>query len=266
MRPGPVHVVAGDRQRGLAQSVRLLRRQLAPGVLGGGHQVGERLAPQLGRQGPVAASLPRGPVRGVVVVGEELRVLAPPFAGGLLQPSGHGGVGGHAFPPGQALIRHVPGQHVLEGELRLAGDRGRQPGQHQVPFLQVAETRVESGRLAIQQATDRARPEHAAHHRGALQGVLLGRGQQVDAGGQHGLDRVGDDDVADVLRGAPPVSGPDDPALVDEVTDDLLQEERVPFRAFQDPSVDRLRQVLHRQQEPHQPIGVGGGEGLEPDR
>ena len=73
----------------------------------------------------------------------------------------------------------------------------------------------EVGRLAPEQLAHRAAPEDAADHRGGLQCRLLDGRQQVDARGEHRVDRVGDISfgIADVA--------------LERGREQLLQEERV---------------------------------------
>jgi hypothetical protein len=108
------------------------------------------------------------------VVGEQLRVLAQPLAGGPLQPAGEALVQLGAERLGQAGVGGVAEQRVAEAERLLAGDvRGRRADQlpaHQRAQVAADRLRVGAGR----QLGHRVPVERLADHAGpADHGALL---------------------------------------------------------------------------------------------
>ena len=127
-------------------------------------------------------------------------------------------------------VGDLAGQRVLEGEFALAFERRDRSPADEVALLERSEVRVSSP----DELAHGAWPEHAPDHRGRLQPVLLGGIEEVDPRSDHRLHGVGDG-VADweLERLPRAVVAPED-ARVDEAADELLDEERVSFRAGHD--------------------------------
>ena len=100
--------------------------------------------------------------------------------------------------------------------------------------------------------------ESPTDHSGGLEGGLLGRREQVDALREQRLDGIRNDEVArDLVRHAP----------VSQHPQDLLDEERIAVRAFDNKSarafrqrlrgktVDDARCILGRQRHQHDRLG-----------
>ncbi len=200
------------------------------------------------------------------MVCDELGELGTPFSGRRLDPLGDGGVRMPALPSRQALVRDITREDVLEDELRLPGDSRGELAPDELALLEPVERLVQFVSVAVQKEPDGFRPEDATDDRGALQRPLLRCLQQVDPRGQDALHGVGDVDVGDVGRREPSILATDDAALVDQLPDDLLQEERVAFGTFQDPRVDRMGEVLDFEEERNESVGVVARERFERDR
>ena len=202
------------------------------------------------------------PERRAVVMRQQLPELAGPLTGDLLEPLGDLGVRDSPVAQRDGVVGDVARQDVLEDVLLLPGERRPDPVAHQLAVLQVAqalvELRVEAARLgrARREPAHRSAPEHPPDHRGGLEGALVRRDQQVDAGGEHALHRVGQVDLLDPRLGPPPAVLAGDQPPVDEPAQDLLEEERVALRALEDPGVQRARQVLDAEQQPHEQLGI----------
>ncbi len=80
------------------------------------------------------------------------------------------------------------------------------------------------------------------------------------------LHGVGDHDLLDLIEGAPPIALADEVSLVDQLTDDLLEEERVAFGPFEDPGVHGGREIVDREQLVDEPVGLLGRQRIECDR
>ena len=81
-------------------------------------------------------------------------------------------------------IRHLLGQGVLDHVFALAGQGRPRASPHELALFEQAEIWM----LLADQLVDGAAPEGTTDHRGCLQRRLLGSREQVDAGGQNGLD------------------------------------------------------------------------------
>jgi hypothetical protein len=155
---------------------------------------------------------------------------------------------------------------VLEHELTLAGERRADPREHELALLEPIEDVVEVTAVAVQEPRHGPIPEHPADHGCGSKRTPLLRRQQVDACREHALDRVRDDDLGDVIAGAPAIAIAHDAPLVDEVPDDLLEEEGIPLAAFEYRLPGRARKRFDRQKELDEPRGVGVRERLEEER
>ncbi len=146
----------------------------------------------------------------------------------------------------------------LKRYARLARDRRPRLAQQELAQEQVVEERVDV--LDVRgEMLDRALPEHPADDGRALEQGLPGRRQVVDAGRDQRLERV-----RDAIRAAVR-------AALDEHADRLLDEERVPLRALQEPLRKRRRQLAGRACELgdellDEQLALLGGERLELDR
>ncbi len=91
----------------------------------------------------------------------------------------------------------------------------------------------------------RSDPEDPSNHGGTLERRLLVGIQQVDSAGENRLDRVGNGQTRWVALDSPPLLGPHQEALIDELTKDLFDEERIALG----PAEHRRSQLLsHRRQ------------------
>ena len=118
----------------------------------------------------------------------------------------------------------------------------------------------------MREQRDRSRPEDAADHRGRLEHALVLAVQEIEAGSQHRLHRVGDHDLFDLVEGAPPIALADEVSFVDQLADDLLEEERVAFGSLEDPGMHRRREILDREQLVDEPVGLLRRQRIECDR
>jgi hypothetical protein len=167
------------------------------------------------------------------MVGEELGELTPAFGRPAFDPSRHDRVGPRAFPSREALVRNILDQDVPERGFPFTDDRRARMRVNEPPLLEPDEdlAELDGARTRLEELMDRSVPERPADHGGRLQDALLDRRQQVDPSGEHTLNRVRDLQVLGV-RG-----------VVQEALHDLLEEEGVPSRAFDD---ERAEVVRHR--------------------
>ena len=199
----PLQRAGRDPQRLLDRRVRLRDRESTMGLARDAEERIERPPPQvldLLRREPI---VPRTEVRLETVVGEQLDELLRTFARGLLDPRRDRRVRARPLAPGEALVGDLAREDVLEDELRLPGDRRREPRQDQVPLLQSIERGSQPVSVTVQQTSNGSRPEHATDHGGTLERALLHGVQQVDPGSEHGLHRVRDLHLRDGRRSAP---------------------------------------------------------------
>ena len=200
------------------EAIALLDREPAMRVRRAGEQVGARPPPKV-----VVAQEREGLF---VVVREQFRQLVGSLAAPLLDPRRRLRVGAVlSLRSWQARVGHVADEHMLEHVLRLAGDRGRRPLEHELAAAQRLKRGVEI--VDLHEAAQGAVPEDPPDHRRALRDALLVRCQQVEPRKDDGLDVVRDLDVLDTGSSPPPLARPDELPVVDQVPDDLLEEERV---------------------------------------
>ena len=208
---------------------RVRREVPAPQVLlqlGGTEEQRACGAERLARQCAPAGSLERGRSRDPQLVGRPaLELLAEQHravemvradlhqlvAGAIVEPAREGFVELRPRRLAQASVCDLGDEDVLEAERALAGDRRAVLEHDEVARDECIERRgdVELGSERL----DGALPEHAADHRRALQQLLLGGRQRVDARGDERLDRV-----RDVVA---------HPLVLGEHPQRLLEEERV---------------------------------------
>ena len=169
-------------------------------------------------------------------------------------------------PPGERAVRNVARENVLEEELALAGDSRPELREHELAVLESPERLVRRSVPVLEEPRDRTVPEHPTHDGRGQKCAPLDRRQQVDARGEHRLHGVGDDDLADVLRRPPTAAVANDPALVDEMADDLLEEERVPVGAREDRLSRLVGQVVHGEEHLDEGRRVVVRQRLEEDR
>ena len=90
--------------------------------------------------------------------------------------------------------------------------------------------------------------------------------EKIEPRREDGLHGVGDHDLLDLVEGAPPLAVAHEVPLVDQLTDDLLEEERVAFGPFEDPGVHGGREIVDREQLVDEPVGLLGRQRIEGDR
>ena len=133
-----------------------------------------------------------------VVVRKERCVLVPPFSGPF-DPSRERGVQPRPFRFRQARVRDLAGERVLDRILAVPRDRGAGPASDEVALLEDPQIRI----CALNEVVDGAGPEDPADHGRRLQGLFLGRFEQVDPGRDDCLDGVGNGEVRRQLRQVP---------------------------------------------------------------
>jgi hypothetical protein len=111
-------------------------------------------------------------------------------------------------------VRDVSDQHVPEPEGRLTGQRRERLARQQLSVDEVCERRVDVERRV--ELEDRATPEHAADQGTVAEDRAGSRRERVDARGDQRLQRVRDPHGGAL-------------ALLDQHSDRLLDEQRVPF-------------------------------------
>src|SRR5438093_6614865 len=105
----------------------------------------------------------------------------------LLEPVTERGVETSSAGLGDAGVRDLARERVLDRVLPLPGNRRAAATTDEVAFFEQVEIRP----LPSEQVDQRAGPERAADHGRRLQRGLLGRGQPVDAGSQDRMHGVG---------------------------------------------------------------------------
>jgi hypothetical protein len=126
-----------------------------------------------------------------------------------------------ALGPRDLAVRDVAQEHVGEGPLSLALERGAALSGQEALALEGVEERSHSALIS----SERARPEDLADHRSVLESCLLLSREAVETGGDDSLQGFG---KRHVLRRA---------ALEVELRE-LLGVERVAFRPFQQRLLD----------------------------
>jgi hypothetical protein len=119
------------------------------------------------------------------VVGEKGRVLVAALAGPL-EPLCEASMKVRPRRLRQGGVGHLARQRVFDRVLTLAGDRRAASAADEVALLEQREV----GSCALEQLLDRTGPEDATDDGGRLEGRLFCRRQEVDARGEHGLNRV----------------------------------------------------------------------------
>ena len=165
--------------------------------------------------------------RAAVVLGQQRHHLVGPVARALLDERADLEVLPRAHGLGQHPVGHVADQHVLEGELALAGEPALGAGGEDVLLLEHGERSPELPALRLGQRRQRGLPERSPHHGGLLHEAPLEGVEGIEARGQHGLHGVGQLGGAEVALGHP--------------ARHLLREERVPAGALHDLRPPRRR-------------------------
>ena len=168
-------------------------------------------------------------------------------------------------PAGKRAVRHVAREDVLERNSRSPAIRD--------PSCESTSSRSSSRPAPRRHARSRrrgdARPNRSRTPapRRTRTGV---RSVRPPAAGRCARrappDGVGDDDLADVLGRPPTAAVANDPALVDEMADDLLQEERVPVGAREDRLSGLVGQVVHGEEHFDEGRRVAARQRFEEDR
>jgi len=189
-----------------------------------------------------------------VVVGQQRGVLVL-GAAAPLEPLGEAGVEPGAARLRKTLVGDLAGQRVLDRVLAFAGHRRAVPPPDEVALLEHGEV----GRRPLDEVVDGPGPEDTADHGGSLQRSLLGGRQQVDARGEHRLDRVRHVKALGQPRVRPAAVEALEHAAVDQRGDQLLDEEGVALGALDDDApqgrgqlrteqlVEEVRHLVRRQ-------------------
>ena len=164
------------------------------------------------------------------MVRDELRELIAPLPGDRLDPGADLGVRLRSPGLGQARVRDVPNDRVLEHVLGLASEGGRGPDEDQTLPLQLVESACD---IVVSRLCQRSRPEDATHHGRLLKGPMDGSRQPVNPRRHERLHAVWNGRRC--RTGCAPMAIlVDHRSLVDEPLDDLLDEEWVALRLGQD--------------------------------
>src|SRR4029077_6634876 len=122
-------------------------------------------------------------------------------------------------------VRDLSGHGVLEHVLALALDRRVELESDGVALLEPTAIGGD-GRAELVYG---AAPERAADHGRRLQCLLLSRSEQVDPGGDDGLDGVRKEEALRELVHRPAPVAVFEQAVVDERPEQLLEEEGIPL-------------------------------------
>jgi len=190
-----------------------------------------------------------------VVVRKERRSLVPER---VLEPAREGCVETRAAGLGQALVRDLPCERVLDRVFAFAGHGRAGPAAYEVALLEDAEVG-----LALDELVHRPGPEDPADRRRRLECLLLRLLEQVDPGGEHGLDRIRDREVRRELRERPAAVVAPEQVAVDQRREQLL-DERVALSPLGDDIAQRRGEISHQQLVDH-PHRVLRRERLEAD-
>ena len=202
---------------------------------------------------------------GRVVVGEDVGEVLDPFGGLGLDPSRRGDVTRGPRGSGELPVGDVAGQHVPEGVLGLALDRGTTGGTHELLAGELPERLGDLGEVALAHLRDRTGPEDLPDHRGVGEHRLRVCRQRVQACGDQGLDRVGERDLGPFPQ-LPARALLDQQVLVLQQAHELLGVERVPTGALQDRLLELGGDHGRLQQRGDQTCGLLLGEWREVDR
>ena len=142
---------------------------------------------------------------------------------------------------------------MLERELFLADHRRDQASRDELAVLEPPQIRLE-GLSILDERRHGPFPEDTPDHRGLLQRLLLARLERVDPGREHRLNGVRQLDSHELVRRPPAIPLPGNRALVDQVAQDLLEEERVAFRTLEDPRPGLVRQPIDVEQMPDESL------------
>ena len=124
----------------------------------------------------------------------------------------------------QGRVGDLAGEGVLDRVFPLSRHARPAAAADQVALLEDAQVR-----LRLDELVDRPAPEDAPDHGCSLERRLLGRLEQVDAGGENRVDRVRHGEIGRKLVERPAAVGAAQHALVDQHPEQLLDEERVAF-------------------------------------
>jgi hypothetical protein len=129
------------------------------------------------------------------VVGDQLGAVGDTIASEGLDPSGGCPVPAGAAGPRDLRICHVADEPVPEAEFGLVLHRRQPHGADQLLALELGQTVPDLLLADAPHGGERSQPEHLAEHSGVLKQRLVLRGEGVEAGGDQGLDRVGQGQV-----------------------------------------------------------------------
>ena len=233
-----------------------------PGLLGGPDEVVDRGGRQLRAQ---LTELVRVLGGARIVVGHDLQVLGRAGPCHLFEPGRKPFVELRSVCLREPVVGGVADEDVTEPKGVVAIDP---PPSGRISSLRVSA----SSRAATvprselrRQLGDRAAVEGPAHHRRAFGRRSLAGLEAVDASGEERRDRQRHVDVGQVPERPPAAVIAHEPAVVDELGDHLLDEQRVSLGRGGNPRPDLGRQGRPTRLDIDQSIGVRPGQRLEAD-
>ena len=192
------------------------------------------------------------------MVREKADELRATVGGALLDPRSSARVRRRPLASRQRLVGDVARQDMAEQELLLADERRHRARRDELALLEPPQSGIDAV-VILHERGDGARPEDAADDRRLLQRPLLARLEQIDPRGENTLHGVRQLDPDELVGRRPALVPPDDPAAVDQVAQDLLEEERIALGSFEDLSAGRGGERIDVEQMAHElASGIGG--------
>ncbi len=178
--------------------------------------------------------------------------------------TGHGGVRAGPLSPRKALVRDVAREDVLEDELLLAGDRGAEPREHELAVLQPVERVVAAGpgRRSAGDRRARARTPGRRPRRAGARASRPGRaGRSEPRARPAPCPGSATSSMPEAARQRSPVAH-DAPSSIRWRTISS-RKNGLPSARSRIRSCTDAGQVVDREQEAHQPVGLLRGERVE---
>ena len=148
----------------------------------------------------------------------------------LGEPLREGGMEPAAARLGDRGVRHVSRERMLERIFALEGERRVGVTPDEVPLLEEREVR----RCLVDEVQHGTGPENAPDHGGCLERRLVGGIQPIDARREHRVHGVRHREPLGNFASTPTSVVTLEDTGLDEITDELLQEERIPFGSHDD--------------------------------